>query len=100
LLIFQADFLLNFLDCSGAKVCKSCRAWKCCQTHIFLPAKKLQILKKKKIENFKFVKFCHISPQGRRRKPRRRQSRSRRGPLRRSLPQRRRRARARSLSIL
>ena len=30
------DFWLKFWDLSGAKVCKSCRVWKCCQTHIFL----------------------------------------------------------------
>ena len=36
LLIFQTDFLRKFWDCSGAKGCKSCRAWKCCRTHIFL----------------------------------------------------------------
>ena len=28
--------LLNCWVWSGAKVCTSCRAWKCCQTHIFL----------------------------------------------------------------
>ena len=33
---FKPIFLRKFWDCSGAKGCKSCRAWKCCQTHIFL----------------------------------------------------------------
>ena len=28
LLMFQTDFLRKFWDCSGAKVCKSCRSWK------------------------------------------------------------------------
>ena len=28
LLIFQTDFFAKFWDCSGAKGCKSCRAWK------------------------------------------------------------------------
>ena len=28
LLFFQTDFLRKFWDCSGAKGCKSCRAWK------------------------------------------------------------------------
>ena len=36
LLIFQTALLLKNWDCNGAKVCKYCKAWKCCQTHTFL----------------------------------------------------------------
>ena len=36
LLIFQTDFFLNFWDCSCAKVCKSCRAWKMLSNAYFL----------------------------------------------------------------
>ena len=54
LLFFQTDFLRKFWDCSGAEVCKSCRAWKMLSNAYFLakfrfdtaenePAKKLQI---------------------------------------------------------
>ena len=53
MLIFQTDFLRKFWDCSGAKVCKSCRAWKMLSNAYFLakfrfdtaenePAKNLQ----------------------------------------------------------
>ena len=35
-LIFQTDFLRKFWDCSGAKVCKSCRAWKMLSNAYFL----------------------------------------------------------------
>ena len=53
LLIFQTDFLVKILDCSGAKVCKSCRASKMLSNAYFLakfrfdtaenePAKNLQ----------------------------------------------------------
>ena len=52
-MIFQTDFLLKFWDCSGAKVCKSCRAWQMLSNTYFLakfrfdtaenePAKNLQ----------------------------------------------------------
>ena len=55
LLIFQTDFLRKFWDCSGAKGCKSFRAWKMLSNAYFLakfrfdtaenePAKKLQNL--------------------------------------------------------
>ena len=57
LLIFQTDFLRKFWDCSGAKGCKSCRAWKMLSNAYFLakfrsntaenePAKNLQNLLK------------------------------------------------------
>ena len=36
LLIFQTDLFLQFWDCSGAKVCKSCRAWKMLSNAYFL----------------------------------------------------------------
>ena len=36
LLIFQTDFLRKFWDCSGAKGCKSCRAWKMLSNAYFL----------------------------------------------------------------
>ena len=53
LLIFQNEFLLKFWHCSGAEVCKSCRAWKMLSNAYFLaksrfdtaenePAKNLQ----------------------------------------------------------
>ena len=34
--IFQTDFLRKFWDCSGAKECKSCRAWKMLSNAYFL----------------------------------------------------------------
>ena len=36
LLIFQTDFLRKFWDCSSAKGCKSCRAWKMLSNAYFL----------------------------------------------------------------
>ena len=36
LLFFQTDFLRKFWDCSGAKGCKSCRAWKMLSNAYFL----------------------------------------------------------------
>ena len=55
MLIFQTDFILKIWDCSGAKVCKLCRAWKMLSNAYFLakfrfdtaenePAKNLQNL--------------------------------------------------------
>ena len=57
LLFFQTDFLRKFWDCSGAKGCKSCRAWRMLSNAYFLakfrfdtaeygPAKNLQNFRK------------------------------------------------------
>ena len=67
LLIFQIDFLLKFWDCSGAKVCKSCRAWKMLPNAYFLakfrfdtaenePAKKFQTFARRLFKNRWFNK--------------------------------------------
>ena len=71
LLIFSTffnDFLLKFWDCSGAKVCISCRAWKMLSNAYFLvkfrfdtaenePAKKLQNFRKMHFRKMHFRKM-------------------------------------------
>ena len=55
LLIFKTDFLRKFWDCSGAKVCKSCRAWKMLSNAYFLAKFRFDTA-----ENEPFAKFCKI----------------------------------------
>ena len=55
LLIFQTDFLRKFWDCSGAKVCKSCRAWKMLSNAYFLAKIRFDIAENepaKNLQNF------------------------------------------------
>ena len=71
LLIFQTDFLQKFWDCSGARGCKSCRAWKMLSNAYFLakfrfdtaenePAKNLQNFRKMHFRKMHFSKM-HFS---------------------------------------
>ena len=71
LLFFQSDFLRKFWDCSGAKGCKSCRAWKMLSNAYFLakfrfdtaenePAKNLQNFRKMHFRKMHFRKM-HFS---------------------------------------
>ena len=60
LLIFQTDFLLKFWDCSGAKVCKSCRACKMLSNAYFLAKFRFDTAENeptKNLQNFRKMHF-------------------------------------------
>ena len=62
LLIFKPIFSLKFWDCSGVKVCKSCRAWKMLSNAYFLAKFRFDTAENepaKNLQNFaKFAKIC------------------------------------------
>ena len=61
LLIFQTNFLLKFWDCSGAKVRKSCKAWKMLSSAYFLAKFRFDTAENepaKNLQNSEFCQFC------------------------------------------
>ena len=66
LLIFQTDFLRKFWDCSGAKGCKSCRAWKMLSNAYFLAKFRFDTAENepaKNLQNFaNFPNFANPDP--------------------------------------
>ena len=62
LLIFQTDFLLKFWDCNGAKVCKSCRAWKMLSNAYFLAKFRFDTAENEPAKNLqKFANFPNFA---------------------------------------
>ena len=62
LLIFQTDFLLKFWDCSGAKGCKSCRAWKMLSNAYFLAKFRFDTAENEPAKNLQnFVNFPNFA---------------------------------------
>ena len=65
LLICQTDILLKFWDCSGAKGCKSCRAWKMLSNAYFLAKVRFDTAENepaKNLQNFFFWFNRHLFP--------------------------------------
>ena len=66
LLFFQTDFLRKFWDCSGAKGCKSCRAWKMLSNAYFLAKFRFDTAENEPAKNLqnvaKFTNFADPNP--------------------------------------
>ena len=60
LLFFQTDFLRKFWDCSGAKGCKSCRAWKMLSNAYFLAKFRFDTAENKPAKNLQNFRKLHF----------------------------------------
>ena len=60
LLFFQTDFLRKFWDCSGAKVCKSCRAWKMLSNAYFLAKFRFDTAENEPAKNLQNLQFLNL----------------------------------------
>ena len=60
---FKPNFLRNFCDCSGAKVCTSCRAWKMLSNAYFLAKFRFDTAENEPAKNLQnFASFANPNP--------------------------------------